>query len=116
MSGKGQHLAATGFPLPLKIAGRKKETVMLKKSARFAGPFLASIGALALIAPTAAVAQRGDSAASKSKLAASAKSDSALKLSPRRFQDERRRRDGRPKDGPPDTGIKRGQDGHPTSP
>lgn len=90
---------------------------MLKKPTRFAGPFLASICSLALIAPTAAIAQRSDNPASKANRTASAKSDSARKLSPQRFQDQRRTRDGRPKDGPRDTGIKRGQDDdNPTSP
>jgi hypothetical protein len=90
------------------------EIDMTKKSNRFAGPFLLSICSLALIVPTAAVA-RDKNVPSKD-----AKSSLAMKLSSAWDKDKRDRpgrRDGRPKDGPRDTGFgPGGNDPRPTSP
>jgi hypothetical protein len=91
---------------------------MLEKTSRLAGPFLLSIGSLALIAPTAAVA-RGSDNPSKS-TASNSKTSSAMKLSARSDKDKRDRpgrRDGGVKDGPRDTGFgPGGDDDNPTSP
>jgi hypothetical protein len=91
---------------------------MTTRSNRFAGPFLLSICSLALIAPTAAVA-RGQDNPAKPKASAT-KTSSAMKLSSDWNKDKRDRpgrRDGRPKDGPRDTGLgPGGNDDNPTSP
>jgi hypothetical protein len=85
---------------------------------RFAGPVLASAAILALTAPSAVFAKGGDIPAS-SNASKTAEKKTALALSPKRFQEKQDVRDGRdglPKDGPRDTGVKRGQDPRPVSP